>query len=68
MRRDGDFAAFSTWTHRHNGAIVASARCEISGRVVRSVGVAGAPIGSELDAARALSLTLTWERSGRPST
>jgi len=62
-----DFEGFARWTHRQqDGAIVASAKCDTSGRVLRVAGVATTPTGSELEAERVLSCSLTWERSGRP--
>jgi hypothetical protein len=62
-----DFEGFAMWAHADSGgAVVASARCDTSGRVLRVAGVEGTPTGSELHAERVLSLTLLWERMGRP--
>jgi hypothetical protein len=62
-----DFEGFAMWTHHdQGGAVVASARCDVSGRVLRVAGVVDTPTGSELEAERVLGRTLTWERMGRP--
>jgi hypothetical protein len=61
-----DFEGFAMWTHDQAGAVVASAKCDTSGRVLRFAGVEATPAGSELEAERVLSRTLTWERMGRP--